>query len=608
MLNRILSIQTRRFGASSAPTTTENFYNIVRDKSIVKTPKPNSRNILITSALPYVNNVPHLGNIIGCVLSADVYARYCRLRNYNSIYICGTDEYGTATETKALQEKTSPKMICDKYHKLHKDIYDWFEIDFDIFGRTSTDKQTEITTAIFNKLNNNGKIFEKNVQQCFCDNCQRFLADRYVTGTCPSCSFVDARGDQCDQCGKLLDPEELISAKCSICKGSTSIKESKHVFLDLDKIRPDLEKWVQGRMESGEWSHNCVKMTESWIRDGIKPRCISRDLKWGTPVPLPGYEQKVFYVWFDAPIGYISITANYSDEWEQWWKNPNEVELVQFMGKDNITFHTVLFPSTLLGTNENWTMIKKLSSTEYLNYENGKFSKSRGIGVFGDNLPSLNIPAEVFRYYLLSNRPEISDSVFKWSDLAEKNNNELLANLGNLFNRLLKFIENNNLHISKSPLLKSDVIILNSAHTYMQHYLSEMEELKLKSALKIVMDLSTLCNKYLQDSEFWKLKKNDLARLNSVIYVSCNLIRLVSLLIEPFMPSVSAKVNSQLGIIRNKREEILLEEMANSKDCLQILELLSQGTTAKNVQTIFRNISQNEVEGLKEKFSGKQVN
>lgn len=600
MLNRIFSIQIRNFGASST-------YRIIRDKSIAKTPKPNSRNILITSALPYVNNVPHLGNIIGCVLSADVYARYCRLRNYNAIYVCGTDEYGTATETKALQEKTSPQLVCDKYHKLHKDIYDWFDIDFDIFGRTSTGKQTEITTSIFNQLKNNGKIFEKKVQQCFCENCQRFLADRYVTGTCPSCSFKDARGDQCDKCGKLLDPEDLIDASCSICKGPTSIKESNHIFLDLNKIKPELETWVQQRIESGEWSHNCVRTTETWLRDGIKPRCISRDLKWGVPVPLPGFEHKVFYVWFDAPIGYISITASYSHEWEKWWKNPSEVELVQFMGKDNITFHTVLFPSTQLGTKENWTMIRKLSSTEYLNYENGKFSKSRGTGVFGDNLASLNIPVEVFRYYLLSNRPELSDSVFKWSDLAEKNNNELLSNLGNLFNRLLKFMEQHHLRLTKSPLHQSDLSILNSAFAYTQHYASEMEELNLKSALKTVMDLSALCNKYLQDSEFWKLKKSDVARLNSVIYVACNLIRLVSLLVEPFMPSVSAKVNSQLGLTRDSREEVLLGELVKSENCLQILELLGQGTTANNVQTIFRVISKEEVERLRDQFSGVQA-
>jgi len=609
LLNRLYSVHLHSLKSLSKGSLTRKVSSgLSRDKSVPKLPKPNARNILITSALPYVNNVPHLGNIIGCVLSADVYSRYCRLRNYNSIYICGTDEYGTATETKALQEKTSPKAICDKYHALHKQIYDWFQIDFDVFGRTTTEKQTEITSAIFGKLRENGQLSERKVQQCFCEQCQRFLADRYVVGTCPSCHFGDARGDQCDKCGTVLDPEELVSPKCAICAGQASVKESKHVFLDLPKIKPELEKWVEGRVDSGEWSNNCVRTTESWIRDGIKPRCITRDLKWGTPVPMAGYENKVFYVWFDAPIGYISITANYSESWEKWWKNPEEVELVQFMGKDNITFHTVLFPSTLIGTKENWTMLKRLSSTEYLNYEDGKFSKSRGIGVFGDSVAGLNLSAEVFRYYLLSNRPEVADSVFKWSDLAEKNNNELLANLGNLFNRLLKFVESKKLAVIKSPLHKAEHEILNLAFLNLQQYLSDMEEIRLKSALKTVMELSMMCNKYLQDSEFWKLSKTDPAKLNTVIYVSCNLIRLVSLLIEPFLPSVSAKVNSQLGIVPSPREETLLEELAGLKNSEKILNLLSPGTTANNVQAIFRSISPSEVSDLKTKFSGKQFN
>ncbi|KAJ9697280.1 hypothetical protein PVL29_009185 [Vitis rotundifolia] len=407
-----------------------------------KVPVEGKRNILITSALPYVNNVPHLGNIIGCVLSADVFARYCRLRGYNVLYICGTDEYGTATETKAMEDNCSPQQICDKYHKIHKEVYDWFDISFDEFGRTSTPQHTEVCQAIFKKLMENNWLSENTMQQLYCETCQRFLADRLVEGTCPTldCNYDSARGDQCEKCGKLLNPTELKDPRCKVCQSTPQIRDTDHLFLELPLLKDKLEEYINNMSIAGCWSQNATQATYAWLKEGLRSRCITRDLKWGVPVPHEKYKDKVFYVWFDAPIGYVSITACYTPEWEKWWKNPENVDLYQFMGKDNVPFHTVMFPSTLIGTGENWTLMKSISVTEYLNYEAGKFSKSKGVGVFGNDVKDTKIPAEVWRYYLLTNRPEVSDTLFTWVDLQAKLNTELLNNLGNFINRVLSFI------------------------------------------------------------------------------------------------------------------------------------------------------------------------
>ena len=525
---------------------------------------------------------------------------------YNSLYICGTDEYGTATETKAHQEGLTPQAICDKYHKLHKDIYTWFDIDFDLFGRTTTSAHAKIASDIFLQLNKNGELKVQDTQQCYCDQCQKFLADRFVLGTCPSCSSHDARGDQCDKCGKILNPEDLQSPRCFICGSKSHLKSSQHIFLDLPNIKPRLEDWVEGHYISGKWSHNSIQTTKAWLEDGIRARCITRDLKWGIPVPLPEFHNKVMYVWFEAPIGYISITANLTDHWEKWWKAGNNVELVQFMGKDNVTFHSVMFPSTLIGTGENWNLVQNISATEFLNYEDGKFSKSRGVGVFGDEAMKTGVPVEVFRYYLLANRPEQSDSAFKWADLADKSNKELLPNLGNLLNRLLKFIEKREIELNPAPVSSRDLKVLDLVYWQVKSYVDEMEQIRLKSALKTAMDISMIGNKYLQDSQFWNLEKTDPEKLKSVLWVAVNLVRLVTLLLEPFMPSFSAKVYEQLGITRDSRESELLSEVIKAKDCSVLSKLIKPGLRVKNVKPIFREIDLKEVQSLKQKFSGKK--
>eukprot|EP01111_Echinosteliopsis_oligospora_P003841 TRINITY_DN1602_c0_g2_i2.p1 TRINITY_DN1602_c0_g2~~TRINITY_DN1602_c0_g2_i2.p1 ORF type:complete len:774 (-),score=199.10 TRINITY_DN1602_c0_g2_i2:89-2410(-) len=529
-------------GTSTTSTTT----NTTRSNSA---PLPGRRNILITSALPYVNNVPHLGNIIGCVLSADVFSRYVKMRGHNAIYICGTDEYGTATETKALQDKCTPQQLCDKYFPIHAKIYDWFDIDFDKFGRTSTDAQTEVTQDIFKKLYENGYITEEEMDQLYCPSCCLFLADRFVEGTCPHCAYDDARGDQCDSCQKLLNPTELKKPRCKVDRTTPILKSTKHLFLDLPSLFVPLSSWYEGAAEKGEWSSNAVQITKTWIKpEGLKKRCITRDLKWGTPVPLPGYEDKVFYVWFDACIGYISITATYTTEWKKWWMSPNDVELFQFMGKDNVPFHTVIFPATLLGTSEPYTMLHHVSTTEFLNYEDGKFSKSRGTGVFGDAAISSGIPSEIWRYYLLANRPEQADSTFSWDDFMAKSNSELKDNLGNFVNRGLKFVSQFFANtIPEYELNEEDKEFIKQINEQITKYNHALEKVRLKDGLKEVMFISALGNKYIQDNKPWQLiKENNEIRCASVVFVSVNLVKCLAALMEPFLPSLSKKILAQL--------------------------------------------------------------
>ena len=571
-------------------------------------PVSGKRNILITSALPYVNNVPHLGNIIGCVLSADVYARFCRLAGYNTIYICGTDEYGTATETKALEENKTCKEICDYYFKIHKEIYEWFDCDFDHFGRTTTQEQTNISQKIFWDCYNNGFTYQETKDQLFWEKWVKFLADRLVFGTCYLCKFDDAKGDQWDKWGKLLDSLLLIDPKCKVCSSSPIIKQSTNINLDLTNIQEKLEKWVDESSVKGEWSKNSISTTKAWLKEGLKGRCITRDLKWGTPVPLEGFTDKVFYVWFDAPIGYLSITNTFTQNWEKWWKNPEEVQLYQFMGKDNVPFHWVVFPSTLIASQDNWTLLHHINTTEYLNYESGKFSKTRGIGVFGDQAAQTGINSEVWRYYLLSIRPETQDSLFNWDDFASRNNNELIANLGNCINRVLPYIFKNfkaTVPERKTDFTDVDTSFLNDYLEKLEAYFNAMENVKIKDGLKIAMSISSAWNGYIQLTEPFKLFKTDYDRCCSIIFIIINAIRLLGAIFEPFIPSFSAKLYEQLNIQRTEKDEVLLES-AKSKSIDFILSLIPAGHTINQPTPIFRNISDEDIQKWRSMFSGKQ--
>lgn len=307
----------------------------------------------------------------------------------------GTDEYGTTSEARALVEKCTPQQLCDKYHAIHAAVYSWFNISFDIFGRTTTQLQTEITQGIFLKLNQNGFLKERITTQLYCQQHHSFLADRFVEGECPLCGYADAHGDQCDSCGQLLDPLDLKHPRCKIDGDTPITKDTKHMFLELDKLQPEIDAFFQQSATNGAWSNNGKEITSAWLKEGLKPRSITRDMKWGTQVPLPGYEDKVIYSWFDACIGYVSITAEYTDQWRQWWCNPDDVQLYQFIGKDNVAYHSVMFAGSQIGTRDTWTKLHHLSTTEYLTYEGGKFSKSRGTGVFGDSAQATGVPPDV---------------------------------------------------------------------------------------------------------------------------------------------------------------------------------------------------------------------
>ena len=499
---------------------------------------------LITSALPYVNNIPHLGNLIQ-VLSADGFARFCRSKGYETLYICGTDEYGTASETKAAQEGLTPQELCDKYFVIHRDIYKWFEIDFDYFGRTSTQLQTEIVQAIFKKVDENGYIKEAEIEQLYCEHDQRFLADRYVIGECPKCGSLGARGDQCDECGSLLDPTELINPKCGICGNTPILKRTKHLYIDLPKALPLLQEWMDKASVEGFWAKNAVQTTKSWIRDGLKERAITRDLKWGIPVPKEGYEDKVFYVWFDAPIGYISITANHTDDWREWWQNQEEVELFQFIGKDNIPFHTVIFPATLLATQEPWTMLHHMSSSEYLNYEGGKFSKSRGMGIFGNDVQDTGIPADMWRFYLFYNRPEKADVLFTWKDFQEKINGELIGNISNLVHRTLSFIDR--FYDGVVPQGEIDEVLKGEIAQRIGVIEAHFERSELREALRQICYLSSVGNKAFQDGEPWKNRTENPEQSASLLRTLIYLLRDLGVLLQPFIPSASAQLLSYLN-------------------------------------------------------------
>ncbi|KAK4535430.1 hypothetical protein CDCA_CDCA05G1455 [Cyanidium caldarium] len=544
-------------GNGQLPTTLEQ----VSIHATLPTPIAGERNVLVTSALPYVNNVPHLGNLIGSVLSADVYARYLRQTGVNVLFICGTDEYGTATETKAAEEGVTPRQLCDKYHRLHRDIYRWFDLGFDHFGRTSTPRQTEICQEIFWQVYHNGYCTEQTVAQLYDVEAGKFLADRYVHGTCPRCGYEDAQGDQCDQCGNLLNPTELVRPRSALTGSVPEVRTSRHLFLELPRLADALQRWVDAAAERGGWSDNALTMTRSWLRDGLKPRCITRDLQWGVPVPLDGFTDKVFYVWFDAPIGYLSITAaawSDRDRWRAWWQHPEQVELVQFMGKDNTPFHTVIFPCTLLATQRPWTMLQRISTTEYLNYEGGKFSKRRGTGVFGDSAADTGIPAYVWRYYLVANRPEQSDSVFTWDDLAAKNNNELLANVGNLVNRTVSLVKSGFQGVlpalTDAPGYQARERRLFAAVTdELREYHRCFGDIALKAALRCAMAIGKLGNQYLQESKPWDLLKEPASgreRARTVLAVAAGVVRLLAICMEPFMGGAFAdRILQQVGVV-----------------------------------------------------------
>lgn len=538
----------------------------------------NKKKILITSALPYVNNVPHLGNIIGCVLPGDVISRYFKQQKKDVLYVCGADEYGTCTEVKAQEEGLTPRNICDKYIKLHKQIYDWFQIEFDYFGRTSTknpqdDKDwlhTQISQDIFIKLADNGYLIEKEVKQLWCDEEKKFYADRFVIGICPNkdCSYDKAKGDQCDKCGKLHSAIDLIDPRSIFnYRKKLEIKTSSHLFLNLPKLEPILKKWylnIKSNNNTFNFSQSSIDITDSWLGEGLKERCITRDLQWGTPVPETKafgdkYSNKVMYNWFDAPIGYISITANYTKKWQDWWKNPKNVRLIQTYGVDNCPFHTIIFPASLLGTHDNYTLASDVSCSYYLNYDGGKFSKSDNRGVFGDKIMTLSISSDVWRFYLIYQRPEKTDTEFKWDDFQAKVNGILNGNLLNLIYRIFSFTYKKMDGIK--PTCVDDELSFEDKQyktiicSLVDDYHRLMNKLSIKDAFHKIFEISSITNKYIYIEKPWSNYKTNITRCNTIISVLFDTIKILAELIYPFMPLLTKEMLRVLNIDSNKIEQ-----------------------------------------------------
>jgi methionyl-tRNA synthetase len=459
-----------------------------------------------------------------------------------TVRCAGTDEYGTSTEVRALKEKCTPQELCDKFYAIHSQVYEWFNISFDVFGRTTTRQQTEITQDIFLKLKSRGLLHEHTTAQLFCNEHHAFLADRLVEGKCPLCGYGDARGDQCDRCGKLLDPLELIQPRCKVDGSAPTTRDTNHVFFALDKLQPEIETLFHD--VSGGWPGTAKSITAAWLREGLRPRSITRDIRWGTPVPLSGYENKAIYPWFDACIGYASITAGYTERWEEWWRNP-DVQLYQFIGKDNVVFHSVIFPATQIGTGDLWTKLHHLSATDYLMYEGDKFSKGRGIGVFGDSVQHTGVSADVWRFYLLSCRPETGDSEFTWDGLVSANNNMLLKNVGNFVSRVLRFVAK---HYDGIPEWTGDLGLKDEVNGLLVQYINELDAVKLRAGLSTALRVSHCGNAFLQSNKLdSRLFAEEPTRCAAVVGLAVNLVHLLAALLAPYMPDTAAAINLQLN-------------------------------------------------------------
>jgi len=544
--------------------------------------------ILVTSALPYVNNIPHLGNLIGSVLSADCYARFQRINGNEVLFVLGTDEYGTTTVNKAKEEGISPQELVDKYFAIHKDIYDWFQTSYDCLGRSTSDENKKIAQDIFLKLHEKGLIIEKEIEQLYSEKSDQFLSDRFVEGTCPNCGYEKARGDQCDNCSTLIDQKELINPISKLDGTKPILKKTKHLYVDLAKMQPKLVEFFNERKE--RWSAQAVSITEQWFKRGLEPRAITRDLKWGIPVPLKGWENKVFYSWFDAPIGYIGITKEcLGEKWTNWWKD-KDILLYQFMGKDNVPFHSIMFPTYCMGAEDNYHLIDVLDSTAYINYENTKFSKSNNTGVFGNDAKDSGIASDLWRYYLFRMRPEDSDTEFVWDDFEVKINNELASNLGNFINRVVslnnKFFEGKKAAKSSSPLRKEAEKLLNE-------YIKLMEKSRERDALMKANEISSLGNKFLQDNEPWTVAKTDLAKAGEIIAESIDLFKLLSCVYHPFIPAASEKIAKMVGYDVKEGFKAAFNEV-------------TEGTLIESVGILFEKLEKKQVEELRNKFSGKK--
>ncbi len=503
---------------------------------------------LVTCALPYANGPVHIGHLAGVYVPADIYVRYLRMRGEDVLYVCGSDEHGVPITIKAQKEGCTPQDIVDRYHRIIKDSFTGLGINFDIYSRTSSKTHHKNAAEYFRKLYDEGKFIEKVSEQYYDEEAKTFLADRYITGTCPRCGAEGAYGDQCEKCGATLSPDELINPKSALSGGELVKKETRHWYLPLDQYEKWLSEWILDGHK--EWRSNVYGQCKSWIDGGLQPRAVSRDLNWGVPVPVEGSEGKVLYVWFDAPIGYISNTQELLPQsWEKWWKN-EDTKLVHFIGKDNIVFHCIVFPS-MLKADGTYILPDNVPANEFLNLEGDKISTSRGWAVWlHEYLEQFPGQQDVLRYVLTANAPETKDNDFSWKDFQARNNSELVAILGNFVNRAVvlthKYFDGKVPEDLKPEAIDAETLAqIEPLKAEMQRYL---DGYKFREALKEAMNIARLGNKYLTDTEPWKVAKTDMDRTASILNVSLQICASLAIAFEPFLPFSSEKLRSILNV------------------------------------------------------------
>lgn len=501
---------------------------------------------LVTSALPYANGPIHIGHLAGVYVPADIYVRYLRLRGRDVIWVCGSDEHGVPITIRASQEGVSPQDVVDKYHALIKRSFEEFGMAFDIYHRTSSPLHHETAAAFFTELYNKGEFVEMESEQYYDEEAKQFLADRYLVGTCPHCGYEKAYGDQCEKCGTSLNGADLINPHSALSGAKPVLRKTKHWYLPLDKYEPFLKHWILE--EHKEWKSNVYGQCKSWIDQGLKPRAVTRDLSWGVPVPLKGTEGKVLYVWFDAPIGYISATKALTKDWEKYWKD-EETRMVHFIGKDNIVFHCIIFPA-MLHAHGGYILPDNVPANEFLNIEGQKVSTSRNWAVWlNEYLEDFPGRQDALRYTLTANMPETKDNDFTWKDFQNRNNSELVAILGNFVNRVMVLT---NKHFQgkvppKGVLTAGDEEVLRGIAEQRARVEDALETFHFRDALKEYMNLARVGNKYLTEMEPWKLVKSDEERTGSVLYVSLQLVAALAGLGEPFLPFATKRLLKMLN-------------------------------------------------------------
>ena len=544
---------------------------------------------LVTTALPYANGPVHIGHLAGVYVPADIYVRYLRLRGEDVLLIGGSDEHGVPITLKARNEGITPQDVVDKYHGIIKQSFADFGISFDVYSRTSSKTHYETASEFFKTLYDKGEFLEKESQQYYDEEAGQFLADRYITGTCPHCHKDGAYGDQCESCGTSLNATDLLHPRSTI-SGSTPVQRAtKHWYLPLDKHEAFLRQWILE--EHKEWKPNVYGQCKSWIDLGLQPRAVSRDLDWGVPVPVEGAEGKVLYVWFDAPIGYISATRELTPDWEKYWKDP-ETRLLHFIGKDNIVFHCIVFPS-MLKAEGTYNLPDNVPANEFLNLEGDKISTSRNWAVWlHEYLLDFKDKQDVLRYVLTANAPETKDNDFTWKDFQARNNNELVAIFGNFVNRSVVLTQKyyNGVVPQPGELKDFDRETLDGIGVFAQKTQEALDQFKFREAVKEAMNLARLGNKYLADTEPWKLIKTDAARVETIMYVALQITANLAILMEPFLPFAAEKLRKMLNM-----------GQVDWKLCGQ-KQVLQTGHSIGEAELLFQKIEDSEIQAQLDKL------